>query len=158
MAEIDLYNAAEKLDLHPCELVLEAGSLTAPFEEVYPLITESYFETIKQKYADRIYSDHSQDTGERNSQQAFDIPAISDDGESLICHLFAKRRWGNNRVPEDELNKRCRSISDLDSAISELEKEDLIIVYKKRGRKDYAVSLQPDKKRTIRAIRRRSLR
>ena len=135
--KIPIYEAAKRLSLHPCELVLNLASMVGSFDDFYPEVDEGYIETIEQLH---YHSSHFRITDKTL------IPQISKDSQTIISMLYSKTYWKSNTVNRDFLkNHYCKDIANLDTAIKELQHEDIIIV-KKSGR---VLSLNPKKRKLI---------
>lgn len=142
--KINYFDAARKLKLHPCELILKLAHFAKSFNDVYPELDEGFIKTIKQMHPQNYFEEG---VSEHESKRK-PFPDLSKDAITAICHLKNKKYWGSNHVPIDEINRHCRDINDLDTTLKELMNYEIILQHK--GGKTF--SLNPKQKKLIYAI------
>jgi hypothetical protein len=141
--KVRLDDAAKRLHLHPCELVLNLAQMVGSFDDLYPELDEGYIETLKQLLHDSSPKS-SLDITEKTSR-----PLILKDSHAVISVLSSKGFWKKNTIERDTLKKRyCKHIVNLDTAINELQREEIVII-KKGGN---ILSLNPKKRKVIEEI------
>ena len=118
--KIPIADAARRLRLHPCELVLEFAQIATSFDDVYPEVDEGFVDTLKQMHPELFVkpSRAIDRTTEASSQPS---PRFSKDAEDIVYALFRKKHWGTNTVSEATLkNHYCRDLQNFDYAVKEL--------------------------------------
>lgn len=53
--KIPINEAARRLHLHPCELVLELAQIATSFDDLHPEVEEGFVETLKQMRPERFF-------------------------------------------------------------------------------------------------------
>lgn len=135
--KIPINEAAARLRLHPCQLVLALAGMLASFDELYPEVDEGFTETLKQMHPERFVRpprDVSPIPESRAKASPPPVSRLSKDSEHLVSVLSRKRHWGTNTVSEATLrNHYCRDLKDFDSAIKELVRAGILIAESPRG-------------------------
>jgi hypothetical protein len=118
--KIPIAEAARRLRLHPCELVLEIAQIATSFDDLYPEVDEGVVETLKQMHPELfVKPSRAIDRATEVSFQPF--PRFSKDAEDIVYALSRKKHWGTNTVPEATLkNHYCRDLQNFDYAVKEL--------------------------------------
>ena len=147
--KIPINEAAKRLHLHPCELILELAQIVTTFDDLYPAVDDGFVETIRQKHPE-LFARPSRVTDQipqKVSSQSF--PRLSKDAEDIISALSHKKHWGTNTVSEATLkNHYCRGLRDFDSAVKELVRCGILMPEKPRG----PFSLNPNAKVQVDAV------
>lgn len=135
--KIPINEAARRLHLHPCELVLELAQIATSFDDLYPEVDEGFVETLKQMHPElfvkpsRAIDRASQETTWTSSQP---LPRLSKDAERIVYALSHKKHWGTNAVSEATLkNHYCRDLQDFDYAVKELLRVGILTPERPRG-------------------------
>ncbi len=153
--KLPITEAAARLRLHPCELVIALAAMVGSFEELYPEVDEGFAETWRQMHPEH-FAKPPRDADRKSrsvSGHGFSpLPRLSKDSERLALVLSHKKHWGNNTVSEATLrNHYCRGISDFDSAVRELTNAGILTAAGPRG----PFSLNTKAKAQIEELRRR---
>lgn len=132
--KIPINEAARRLHLHPCELVLELAQMATSFDDLYPEVEEGFVETLKQMRPERFFKS-SRDMRIPEARDISSSPLrLSRDAEQLVSALERKGHWGTNKVSHDTLkNHYCRGLQDFDSAVKELIRGGILLAEKHRG-------------------------
>ncbi len=150
--KIPIGEAAARLRLHPCELVLELARMTGSFEELCPEVDEGFVQTLLQMHPERLAptADRATAPGVRDSDAPNRISLrLSKDAARIVEVLCHKGHWGRNSVSPDTLrNHYCRGLEDFDAAVKELVRADILTARHPHG----PFSLNPKAKSSVEAI------
>ncbi len=153
MPRIPLHEAARRLGAHPLTVAFRLASLTDDFADCWPDVEDGYVETLKSMSGTLVVAPHP----EPAPRPAAAIAAPSSQNRTLslgttavfvVEKLYRKNRWGKFSVSYTSLRHMCHNPKDLNKAIDELRRADLLIV---EGH-DKAFSLDPGRKGDIEAI------
>ena len=146
--KIPINEAARRLHLHPCELVLELAQIATSFDDLYPEVDEGFVETLKQMHHE-LFVKPSRAIDRPIEASSQPLPRFSKDAEHIVYALSRKKHWGTNTVSEATLkNHYCRDLHDFDYAVKELLRVGILTPERPRG----PFSLNPKAKVQVDAI------
>lgn len=148
--KVPLIRAAERLGLHPGEVVVRLARLTGSFEDLFPDLEEGLVETLEQLIKPRG-QDQDKHSDKEVSADVIHEPQIdlSEAARQIARALSQKKYWGNNSVPVDALkNGYCTKVQGLETELEELIQQRIVIRKQSRG----PVSLNPNAKGALKKL------
>ncbi len=146
--KIPIADAARRLRLHPCELVLELAQVATSFDDVYPEVDEGFVETLKQMHPE-LFVKPSRVIDRATEASSQSLPRLSEDAEDITYALSRKKHWGTNTVSETTLkNHYCRDLRNFDYAVKELLRIGILMPERPHG----PFSLNPKAKVQVDAV------
>ena len=122
--KIPIADAARRLRLHPCEVVLELAQIATSFDDLYPEVDEGFVETLMQMHPELFVKTSraiDRATQETIGPSSPPLPRLSKDAARMVHALSQKKHWGTNTVSEATLkNHYCRDLQNFDYAVKEL--------------------------------------
>jgi hypothetical protein len=133
--KISLAEAARRLDIHPCNLLLYLASVGGSFEEIFPEIEEDWLDAIRSQDPSRFGTGEHLQPPARLAGPAEDVQRIHLGVDALIVVDKLKRKdfWGTHRLEVTALRHLCRQVSDLNSALKELSTVGILLGKLPRG-------------------------
>ncbi|OYD15441.1 hypothetical protein CH330_05670 [candidate division WOR-3 bacterium JGI_Cruoil_03_51_56] len=153
-----LTEAAKKLGLHPCEVVLELAKVfkSLRFEEICPEVSDDYVNTLaklvkptreSRRAATRV------DTAEVHKSEAETVRRLPDAGKRLVRAMHRKKYYEGNRIPEDKIRNQYlvgQSKQRQSSILKELVQMEVLHRVGKTG--SFRYSLNKKKKKLIEKV------
>jgi len=133
--KISLAEAARRLDIHPCNLLLYLASVGVSFEEIFPEIEEDWLDTIRSQDPSRFGTGEHLQPPARPAGPAEEVQRIrlGADALTVVDKLKRKGFWGTHRVEATALRHLCRQVSDLSPALRELSTVGILLGKLPRG-------------------------
>jgi len=139
-------------DLHPVNLLLWLAEVGYEFDDVWPVIDESWIEAIRARDWNRFAQPQQRDANTvdvlAQSEEAPDL-GVGYEAGLLVEKLWRKGKWGNVYVSTESIQKMTHLDSrKIEAAIQELLRKGLLIEQERSG----AYSLDSGKQHEIERI------
>jgi hypothetical protein len=119
--------------LHPFNLMLYLAELDVSFEEAWPEIEDTWVEAVRSQDWHRFGSKIAGHAEASQDAQHLDL-GVTNAAAQVIEKLWRGKRWGRDSVRLETLRKHyCRHVDDLESAIDELVRKELLLSEGKHG-------------------------
>jgi len=155
---VSFVEAVARLRAHPCDLAIAMADLGVEPRDWFPTVALSWVEAARAMYPRRFSPDaaaaHRQVQPEKLSAIDGRAGAWSKDARKVVAALLGRSMWGRHGLPRRSLNKVCHGLANVDRAIRELERGDILLHHSKGD----TVSLDPAAKIRIEAMQAKLLR